>query len=119
MGLSIRWRLTLWFSLIFLVILIISGFVLNALLKSYLNNDIDSNLQNYSAKVHGTLHSNSTGPLDYNVIHSSLPPINEFVSPGIYIQIIDSSGNVIVKSDNLADQQLPFDVTFIGKVVGG
>jgi two-component system OmpR family sensor kinase len=117
--LSIRWRLTLWFSLIFLVILIISGIVLNTLLRTYLYHDVDLNLQNYSARVHGTIHGNNDGPLDYNIIHSSLPPINEFSSPGIYIQIIDSDGTVIVKSDNLINQDLPLSTSLIQKGLSG
>jgi two-component system OmpR family sensor kinase len=117
--LSIRWRLTLWFALMFLVILTISGIVLNTLLHRYLFSDIDTNLQTYSAKVHGTLHANSNGPLNFEVIHSSLPPINEFSSPGIYIQIIDTKGAVIIKSDNLADLELPFSQTLIQKATAG
>ena len=61
----------------------------------------------YSAQVHGTVNAQTVpGQLDYNVIHSKLPPINEFSSPGTYIQIIDTSGTVVVKSDNLGNQEL-------------
>jgi two-component system, OmpR family, sensor kinase len=116
---SIRWRLTLWFALILLVILVFSDLVLNVILQSYLYDDVDNNLQVYSARVHGTLHENSSGPLDYNVIHSSLPQINEFSSPGIYIQIIDSKGLVAVKSDNLTNQELPVSPTLIQKGISG
>ncbi|MBM3131972.1 MAG: HAMP domain-containing protein, partial [Chloroflexi bacterium] len=65
----------------------------------------------YSAQIHGTLHPGGGVPedLDYDVIHSSLPPINEFATPGVYIQIIDRDGRVVVKSDNLGVQELPID----------
>ena len=116
---SIRWRLTLWFAGIFLVILIFSGIVLNALLQRYLYDNIDNTLQVYSAKVHGTLHANINGPLDYNVIHDSLPSINEFSSPGIYIQLIDRDGNLITKSDNLVNQELPVSPLLIQKGLTG
>jgi signal transduction histidine kinase len=60
--------------------------------------------------VHGTLDTEEIPePLDYDVIHSSLPPINQFASPGTYIQLIDTYGDVVVKSDNLGDQELPLD----------
>ncbi len=105
---SIRWRLALWFSLVLAGILVLSGLVLNTLLQHYLFSEIDSNLQLYSARVHGTLSPESTqGPLDFHVIHSKLPAVNEFSSPATYIQIIDTTGKVIVKSDNLGDQELP------------
>ncbi|MFC1916818.1 hypothetical protein ACFLX1_01635 [Chloroflexota bacterium] len=100
----IRWRLTLWFALILSVILILSSVMLHILLQRYLLNQIDDNLRIYSARVHGTLDPQTIPePLDYDVIHSKLPPINEFASPGIYIQLIDRNGGVVVKSSNLGE----------------
>jgi two-component system, OmpR family, sensor kinase len=116
---AIRWRLTLWFSLILLAIFIFSGIVLNILVQRYLYGDVDNNLEVYSARVHGTIHSNTGGLLDFNVIHSSLPTVNEFASPGIYIQIIDTRGKVIIKSDNLINQDLPVSAILIQKGVDG
>ncbi|OGO23988.1 MAG: hypothetical protein A2Z28_03465 [Chloroflexi bacterium RBG_16_51_9] len=105
---TIRWRLTLWFSLILFTILVLSGGLLYTLLGSYLNNTVDNNLKVYSERIHGLfLINQDPQPMDFNMIHSGLPPVNEFASPGIYIQIIDASGNVVVKSDNLARQTLP------------
>ncbi len=110
----IRLRLTLWFSVILCTILLLSGIVLNFTLTRALYQDLDNNLTAYSAQVHGTLHGgNPTDTLDYNVIHDKLPPINEFASPRIYIQIIDDNGKVVVKSDNLGDQELPVDPALI------
>jgi signal transduction histidine kinase len=64
--------------------------------------------------VHGTLDTGEIPePLDYEVIHSSLPSINEFASPGTYIQLIDTNGNVVVKSDNLGEQELPVDPSLL------
>ncbi len=117
---SIRWRLSLWFFSILLVILIFSDLVLNSLLQNYLLNDIDNHLQDYSAEVHGTVRLQPVpGQPDYNVIHSQLPPINEFSSPGTYLQIINPSGIVVVKSDNLGNQELPVDPALIGQAIAG
>jgi two-component system, OmpR family, sensor kinase len=116
----IRWRLTFWFALILLVITVISGAVLDYLLQGYLVNRVDNDLRIYSARVHGTLHSDSTqGPLDYYVVHQNLPPINEFSSPGTYIELIDSNGRVVVKSDNLGSQELPVNPSFIERGFNG
>ena len=110
----IRWRLTLWLSLILCGTLILSGIVLHILLQRYLSNQVDDSLKVYSARVHGTLNSDEIpGPLDYEVIHSKLPPINEFASPGTYIQLIDNNGNVVVKSHNLGEQELPVNPSLI------
>lgn len=116
----IRWRLTLWFSLILLAILILSGVLLYSLLQSYLIKEVDNNLRVYSARVHGTLHLQEIpNPVDYQVIHSQLPTINEFASPGIYLQIINTYGTVTVKSLNLGTQELPVDPLLIEKGLQG
>ena len=117
---AIRWRLTLWFALILLIILVFSGVILNTLLQNYLLHDVDDHLQNHAAQVHGTINMQTVpGQPDYTVIHSKLPPINEFSDPGTYIQIIDASGAVVVKSDNLGNQELPVNPVLIGKAIGG
>jgi len=116
----IRWRLTLWFALILLGILVLSGAVLHILLERYLNNRVDEQLRVQSAQVHGTLNPQEIpDPLDYEVIHSKLPPINEFASPGIYIQLIDQNGNVVVKSGNLGEQELPVNLSLIEQGFAG
>jgi two-component system, OmpR family, sensor kinase len=112
---SIRWRLTLWFSLILAAIMVLSGVLVGVYLQHYLYTEVDDNLNTFSARVHGTLHANTDAPLDFNVIHSNLPPINDFSSPGIYIQLIDSTGKVVVKSDNLGGLELPVSSSLIEK----
>ncbi|MCH8865093.1 MAG: HAMP domain-containing protein [Chloroflexi bacterium] len=116
----IRWRLTLWFALILCVILILSGIVLHFLLQRYLNNQVDDNLRVHSARIHGTLNPQEIpDPLDYDVIHAKLPPINEFATPGLYIQFIDQNGNVVVKSDSLGEQELPVNPSLLEKGFAG
>ena len=113
---SIRWRLTLWFTLILCAIMVLSGTVFYALLQGHLVNEVDSNLRVYSARVHGTLHSDRIPqPLDFSVIHSSLPIIDEFASPGMYLQIVDGNGDVVTKSDNLGEQELPVDQSLLNR----
>jgi len=116
----IRWRLTLWFALILCAILILSGVVLHILLQRYLSNQVDDNLQVYSARVHGTLNPQEIQEhVDYEVIHAKLPPINEFASPGVYIQLIDKNGNVVVKSASLGEQELPVNPSLISQGFAG
>jgi len=116
----IRWRLTLWFALILLGILVLSGVVLHILLERHLSNQVDDQLRVQSARVHGTLNPQEIpDPLDYEVIHSKLPPVDEFTSPGIYIQFIDHNGNVVVKSSNLGEQELPTNLSLIEQGFAG
>ncbi len=115
----IRWRLTLWFSLILFTILTLAGALLYTILENYLYNAVDNNLKIYSEQVHGMfLFNQDLQPMDFNMIHSGLPPVNEFASPGIYIQIIDASGNIVVKSDNLIRQTLPISPSLIAEGFG-
>ncbi|MBI2869427.1 MAG: HAMP domain-containing protein [Chloroflexi bacterium] len=117
---SIRWRLTAWFSLILFIILLISGVVLFTLLQNSLYTEVDANLKLYSAWVHGTLNAQTAQEhLDYNVIHSNLPPINEFASPGIYIELVDKHGRAVVKSDNMGDHELPIDLSLLQRGFNG
>ncbi len=116
----IRWRLTIWSSLILCAVLVLSSVIIYVILQRYLGDEVDNNLRVNSARVHGTLNPQEIPePLDYSVIHSKLPPINEFASPGIYIQLIDKDGNVVVKSDNLGSQELPVDPLLIERGFAG
>lgn len=116
----IRWRLTLWFSLILCGIIILSGIFIHTGLERHLRGEVDNDLHYYSDRVHGTLHQeDSARPLGYDVIHASLPRINEFASPGTYIQLIDKAGNVVVKSDNLGGHEFPVDTSLIQRGFDG
>lgn len=117
---SIRWRLSLWFTLVLSGILIFSGLITRSILENYLNKEVNDNLSIYTARVHGTLHLDQVPePVDYSVIHNRLPAISEFSSPGIYVQIIDSNGTIVVKSANLGSQELPIDPVLIQQVLSG
>ncbi len=117
---SIRWRLTLWFSSILLAILSLGGVVLNALLSHYLFEDIDGNLKVYTARVHGSLNfAQIHGPVDSAVIRSRILPLNEFSMPGIYIQLMDANGKVIVKSNSLGNQELPVNPRLVERGLSG
>lgn len=104
----IRWRLTFWFALVLCFTITFSGVVIHTMLQRSLGHEVDDHLRAYSASVHGTLDpEHIPEPLDYDVIHSNLPPVNEFALPGVYVQLMDENGQVVVKSDNLGALELP------------
>ncbi len=114
----IRWRLTLWFSLILCATSILSGVVIYIIMQETLNAAVDDNLRVYSARVHGILDTEEIPePLDYEVIRVSLP--YEFASPETYIEVIDTNGNVVVKSDNMGERELPFDPSLVERGFSG
>lgn len=117
---ALRWRITIWFALILAGILGLAGLFTHNLLQNYLRTEINDNLNVALARVHGTLHSDQLPvPIDYNVIHSKLPTVSDFSSPGTYIQLTDQNGVVVVKSDNLGEQQLPIDASLLEQAVAG
>ncbi len=104
----LRLKLTLSFALIVLVILATTASLLYVFLGRYLLNEADRNLEVYTSQVHGSLlPANIDAPVDFNVVHAQLPSVNGFASPDIYVQIMDDTGNIVVRSDNLYRDALP------------
>ncbi len=110
----IRWRLTLYFTLVLCAILGLSGTLNYTLLRNNLTNQLDSNLKAYSDGIRNTIaQGRLSQPLNYDAIASILPHLNEFVSPGTYVQLIDRDGYVLAKSDSLGGQELPVSPSLI------
>ena len=110
----IRWRLTLYFALVLCAILGLSGTLNYTLLRSNLTTQLDSNLKAYSDGIRGVVNQREPSqPLDYDAIESIMPRLNEFVSPGTYVQVIDSDGYVVAKSSSLGGQELPVSPSLI------
>jgi len=106
---SIRVRLTLWFTLIIGLILVVSGMFFYSALRLWLEAEVESDLRVYSTLVNSALDKDFQDPIDYSLVRSSLPALDEIASPGMYLQLVDGDGNVVVKSDSLGTQELPTD----------
>ncbi len=101
---SIRWRLTLWFALILCVILIVSGAFFYVALGRWLTAEVTSNLKVYSARALDALAAEEfPQPIDYAVVQSALPSSNDID----FVQLMDSNGDVVVKSESLGENELP------------
>lgn len=110
----IRWRLTLYFALVLCAILGLAGTLNYTLLQSNLTNQLDSNLEAYSEGIRATVSQRELSqPLNYDAIESIMPHLNEFVSTGTYVQVIDRNGYVVAKSDSLGGQELPVSPSLI------
>ena len=119
-GIPIRWRLTLRFLLVLSVIMVVAGVVVLSLVQHYLLNEIDDNLRINSAKVHGTLNPvRVPDEVDFDVHHSELPSISNMGSPGLFLEFIDFSGNVIMKSQTLGDLKLPVKTELLNAGLAG
>ncbi len=118
---SIRLRLTLWYALLLAVVLVsFSGLFYWVLLTS-LNADVDRTLDHFTQETHRALgHSSADSWLQHTaVISLETIPVNEFASPGVYIQVLDESGRTVAVSNNLGGGRLPVDPAVIQDGLAG
>lgn len=101
----IRWRLTLWYTVILLLILLILGLSVYMLLNYSLTAEIERNLTQKAGEV---LRSTKVvGDLPFFLRQVVLPDVEVFAAPDVYLQVVASNGEVAVKSKNLGEYYLP------------
>ncbi len=106
---SLRFKLTLWYVLILGILLIsFSSFLYFTLSKS-LHQDVDNRLRSLAELVA----SESSSPLSkfsFGNIDQALEASMNLKPIGKFIQVLDGSGNVGRKSENLKNVQLPISL---------
>lgn len=106
---SLRFRLTALYVTFFGATLIIfSSILYNALIRTH-QRDFDIDLYNYAVDVADGINVDILGNLSITSdLLSNIGKIVPFTMGSSFVQVLDSSGNPIVKSRNLANGQLPF-----------
>ena len=106
---SLRFKLTLWYVLILGILLTsFSGFLYFTLSKS-LHRDVDNKLRSLAELIA----SESSSPLSkfsFGTIDQALETSMNLKPIGKFIQVLDESGNIGRKSDNLKNVQLPISL---------
>jgi heavy metal sensor kinase len=106
---SLRFKLTLWYVLILGILLIsFSSFLYFTLSKS-LHRDVDNKLSSLAKLIA----SESASPLSkfgFGNIDQALETSMNLKPIGKFIQVLDESGNIGRKSDNLKNVQLPISL---------
>jgi heavy metal sensor kinase len=106
---SLRFKLTLWYVLILGILLIsFSSFLYFTLSKS-LHRDVDNKLRSLAELIA----SESSSPLSkfgFGNIDRALETSMNLKPIGKFIQVLDESGNIGRKSDNLKNVQLPISL---------
>jgi len=107
--LPVRWRLTLWFSLLLGLTMAAAGLLIYVVLNHRLIGEVDDKLQLLANQVHRDLNIPQQKDLDLLSIAPSrlAPSSSEFAAPGLYVQILDGQGAVVATSPNLRGEQLP------------
>jgi hypothetical protein len=106
---SIRLRLTLWYAgLLTSVLLAFSG-LFYWVLTANLSADIDRTLDHFTQETHLALGHTADGSwLEHTTaINLDSLSVNDFSSPGVYVQVVDDRGRVLALSSNLSGGQLP------------
>jgi two-component system OmpR family sensor kinase len=107
--LSIRTRLTLWYIGLLAAILIAFALLLYSFLAYNLRAEVDQTLQTRAQQVAASLQAEND-PLSVMLLGLvTLPPIDVFSSPGVYVQVLRTDGSIARRSANLEDQYLPID----------
>ncbi len=106
---SLRFKLTLWYVLILGILLISFSSFLYFTLSQSLHRDVDNKLRSLAELIA----SESSSPLSkfgFGNIDEALETSMNLKPIGKFIQVLDESGNIGRKSDNLKNVQLPISL---------
>lgn len=116
---SIRLRLTIWYVGLLAGLLIGFNLLVYSILSIGLKAEAERTIQG-RAQIVSTFIQEENDPLFLLVSGLvTLPPIDVFSSPDVYVQIIWPDGSIVSRSDNLGEQQLPVDNQRTERVLKG
>ena len=100
---SLRFRLTLLYSLLFAGLIAIFGVIVYFRISSRLYASIDDSLTVRARQITSDT-SAASGPDRLSPLQLNQSVLNEIADPGVYVELLDPSGKAIEKSSNLASQ---------------
>ena len=115
---SLRFKLTLWYVLILGILLIAFSSFLYLTLSKSLYRDVDNKLRSLAELVA----SESTSPLSkfgFGNIDQTLETSMNLKPIGKFIQVLDESGKIGRKSDNMRNVQLPISLNALKNASSG
>lgn len=101
---SVRLRLTLLYTGVLGLTLVIFGFFIYFTMGRTLSAEVDQSISNMAGSVVKSIKI-SRSSIDLRQI--ILPDVDVFSSPGTYLQVVDSGGRLVARSDNLGLKFLP------------
>jgi signal transduction histidine kinase len=113
---SIRLRLTLWYSAVLAVMMIVLGGGIYALLVRNIHSSIDSQLSSTADQILGASRVRTFS----NILQVDVPPdLDMFRAPGVGVVVLDATHNVVQKSQNVGVFSQPFDTPALTRVEVG
>ena len=101
---SIRLRLGLWYSSVVAGTIVVFSLLVYSLVVQHQITEEHQEIISRAGHFQAATQANAHLPL--NSQDPVLAPINAFAAPGIYIQVVDPNGHLIVRSKNLGGQTL-------------
>jgi heavy metal sensor kinase len=114
---SIRWRLTLWYTTILAVVIVVFGAALYTLLTFTLMNSIDRQLQGTAELVAQSVRV--VLPLFGLDTVLEVPDLDIMATPGVYIQVYDLDSGQTLRSRTLGEGALPLDDSDLDEALAG
>ena len=114
---SIRWRLTVWYTGILLAILLILGSFVYLVLEYSLLGQLERDLQTKATEVLKSTKVVSTLPFFLRQI--VLPDVEVFAAPDLYLQVVIKNGEIVARSQNLGTYSLPVETAVVEDVLRG
>jgi two-component system OmpR family sensor kinase len=102
--LSIRLRLTIWYTAVLAVTMLLFSVFLYFLLARNLTVEINKSIVIKGREVISSVRV--IGP-PHQLRQVVLPDVDVFATPDIFLQVVDSQGTVVARSQNLGGQNLP------------
>ena len=118
---SIRLRLTLWYTGLLVLVMVVFSALFYWVLTTNLSADVDRTLDHFTRETHLALGHTADGSwLEHTTaINLDSLAVNDFSSPGVYVQVIDDRGRVLAASSNLRGGQLPVELEVIQQGLAG
>ena len=112
---SIRLRLTLWYTAVLAAILLIFGVTVYRIFSSSLDGEVNRTLELVAVDLQGA--DTSERPVFFAQQSIIIPRLNTFSLSTIYVQVWDAQGNLQAWSDNVEGYAFPLDPQAIEKQV--
>lgn len=114
---TIRWRITLWYSGIITLVLFLLGFSLYFFFARWEMSGFDENLKQRSQEVIRSIRI--VDSFFFPLQQAVLPDIDIFAAPNTFIQVVNKEGRLIARSASLSRSVLPINQGTLRAVVAG
>src|ERR1051325_3692327 len=102
---TLRLRLTLWYSIVLAGIIFLFGVAVYAILVNSLTRQIDLSLRNAADEINRAISINRV--LDFQVV--TIPQLDRFGTSSVYVQVWKTDSTLFVESQNLGTYADPLD----------